>query len=112
LIFTPKNSVLTTCPGLGPKTHGPKYWSAPLFTAWDTGIGFIKIISPANPTWFSLDITRLFLFTAASGTYINAATAEWYQKPTKSSGNQNGKAMLPEINEILDNCERPVGKFS
>jgi len=49
---------------------------------------------------------------AASGTCTNADTAGLYQKPTKNSGNQSERAMLPEINEILDNCERTVGKFS
>jgi hypothetical protein len=56
-------------------------------------------------------MNKLYLSTAASGTYTTAATAEWYQKPTKSSGNQSGKAMLPGTNEMLDDCERQAGKF-
>jgi hypothetical protein len=46
-----------------------------------------------------------------SGICTNADTAGLYQKPTKNSGNQSEKAMLPEINVIFDNCEKQVGKF-
>ena len=49
---------------------------------------------------------------AASGTCISVDTAGWYQKPTRTSGKQNGRVMLKETTAILDAYEKQVGKCS
>ena len=111
-MYTIRNNVRTTCLRFGVRTPNLRLSCVHWFIVWAIDTHFIEKIYPVNLTWFLLNIKRLYLSTAASGTCTAANTAVSYQKQTKSSGKQNVKAMLPEIKETSAGSAKKAGKFS